>query len=86
MDSLWPTHSFSNAAAQLVPLGFYDVPMCVVSLEVVKDKYVLCADMRRSMYLLRWKDRAFELVAKCAPTDGAFFFFFFFFFFTFTHT
>ena len=49
---------------RLVPVGFYDSPTCVVSMSVVKDQYVLLADMYRSVHFLRWRDRQFTLWAR----------------------
>jgi len=49
---------------RLVPVGFYDSPTCVVSMSVVKDTYVLIADMFRSIHFLRWRDRQFTLWAR----------------------
>lgn len=56
-----------NAAAELVPLGLINLPVCVTSLAVVpgaRDRFVLAGDVRSSLFFLRWHIRSFSLLAR----------------------
>ena len=48
----------------LIPIGFYDAPTCVVSINVIRDEFVLLADMNKSIHFIRWKDRQFTCLGK----------------------
>jgi hypothetical protein len=47
---------FCTTHPQLIPIGFYDAPTCVVSMNVVRDSFVLLGDLHKSVQLLRRLD------------------------------
>lgn len=48
----------------LVPVGFYDSTTLVVTMNVIKDQYVLLGDMNKALTLLRWRNRQFVALGK----------------------
>lgn len=48
----------------LIPVGYYAAPTCVVSINVIKDEFILLGDMNKSIFFLRWRYKQFSVLGK----------------------
>ena len=53
-----------EAENKLRRAGFFDSPVCIVSINVIRDQFVLVGDISHSVFLIRWHDRKFTLLAR----------------------